>query len=97
MYLNAGGRRLARGVKEAGVHGHVAADPTIWGQKTQEISSLKKYSFQSDLIFRSRLVNMVVNRIMKKIIGLSNSLFGHEKYSTKDRNKSTIGFTSSNT
>ena len=40
---------------------------------------------------------MVVNRIMKdgkKIIGLSNSLFGHEKNSTKDRNKSTIDFTS---
>ena len=34
-YLNTGGRRLARGVKEAGVHGRVAADPTIWGQKAK--------------------------------------------------------------
>jgi len=43
---------------------------------------------------------MVVNRIMKdgkQIIGLSNSLFGREKKSTKDRNKYTIDFTSSNT
>jgi hypothetical protein len=29
----------------------------------------------------------------KKIIGLSNSLSSREKDSTKDRNKSTIGFT----
>ena len=34
------------------------------GPKSQ-IRSLKKYSFQSDLIFRNRLVNIVVNRIMK--------------------------------
>ena len=32
-YLTAGGRRLARGVEEAGVYGRVAADPTLWGQK----------------------------------------------------------------
>jgi len=41
----------------------------------------------------------VVNRIMKdekQIIGLSNSLFGRKKNSTKDRNKSTIDFMSSN-
>ena len=35
------------------------------GQKAQEISSLKKYPFQSDPIFRNRLVNMMVNRIIK--------------------------------
>ena len=50
---------------DAGVHGRVAVDPTIWGQKAKKISSLKKYSFQSDPIFRNRLVNMVVNRVMK--------------------------------
>ena len=32
-YLDTGGRRLTRGVEEAGVHDRVAADPTIWGQK----------------------------------------------------------------
>ncbi|GJN41110.1 hypothetical protein PR202_gn00908 [Eleusine coracana subsp. coracana] len=60
----------------------------------------EKRTAKSDPIFRNRLVNMVVNRIMKdgkKIIGLSNSLSSREKDSTKDRNKSTIGFTSSNT
>ncbi|KAK8949156.1 hypothetical protein KSP39_PZI006054 [Platanthera zijinensis] len=43
---------------------------------------------------------MLVNRILKhgeKIIGLSNYLSSREKDSTKDRSKSTIYFTSSNT
>jgi hypothetical protein len=43
---------------------------------------------------------MVVNHFMKdgkKIIGLSTFLSSREKNSTKDRNKLTIGFTSSNT
>ncbi|RYQ92313.1 hypothetical protein Ahy_B09g098515 isoform C [Arachis hypogaea] len=43
---------------------------------------------------------MLVNRILKhgkKIIGLSNYLSSYEKDSTKDRNKSTVCFTSSNT
>uniref|UniRef100_A0A453LIA7 Small ribosomal subunit protein uS7 domain-containing protein n=1 Tax=Aegilops tauschii subsp. strangulata TaxID=200361 RepID=A0A453LIA7_AEGTS len=60
----------------------------------------EKRTAKSDPIFRNRLVNTVVNCIMKdgkKIIGLSNSLSRREKDSTKDRNKSTIGFTSSNT
>ncbi|RZC65734.1 hypothetical protein C5167_009430 [Papaver somniferum] len=55
---------------------------------------------KSDPIYRNRLVNMLVNRILKhgkKIIGLSNYLSSPEKDSTKDRNKSTIRFTSSNT
>nr|VDD65988.1 unnamed protein product [Brassica oleracea] len=54
---------------------------------------------KSDPIYRNRLVNMLVNRILKhgKIIGLSNYLSSLEKDSTKDRNKSTICFTSSNT
>nr|BCN41384.1 ribosomal protein S7 [Stauntonia hexaphylla] len=56
---------------------------------------------KSDPIYRNRLVNMLVNRILKhgkkKIIGLSNYLSNLEKDSTKDRNKSTIYFTSSNT
>uniref|UniRef100_F6I3F7 Uncharacterized protein n=1 Tax=Vitis vinifera TaxID=29760 RepID=F6I3F7_VITVI len=49
--------------------------------------------------FRNRLVNMLVNRILKhkKIIGLSNYLLIREQDSTKDRNQSTIYFTSSNT
>ena len=53
------------GYLDARVHSRVATDPTIWGQKNK-FFPLKKYSFQSDPIFRSRLVNMVVNRIMKK-------------------------------
>ncbi|MBA0755560.1 hypothetical protein Gogos_021101 [Gossypium gossypioides] len=42
---------------------------------------------------------MLVNHILKykKIISLSNYLPSLEKDSTKDRNKSTICFTSSNT
>ncbi|KAK8957479.1 hypothetical protein KSP39_PZI000906 [Platanthera zijinensis] len=43
---------------------------------------------------------MFVNRILKhgkKIISLSNYLSSREKDSTKDRSKSTICFTSSNT
>ncbi|KAL7105970.1 hypothetical protein ACP275_07G081400 [Erythranthe tilingii] len=55
---------------------------------------------KSDPIYRNRLVKMLVNCIMKhgkKIIGLSNYLSSHENNSTKDRNKSTICFTSSNT
>ncbi|KAL5862363.1 hypothetical protein ACOSQ4_003659 [Xanthoceras sorbifolium] len=54
---------------------------------------------KSDPIYRNRLVNMLVNRILKhgkKIIGLSNYLSSLEKDSTKDRKKSTIRFTSSN-
>ena len=34
-YFDTGGRRLTRGVEEAGVHGRVAADPTIWDQKAK--------------------------------------------------------------
>ena len=53
-----------------------------------------------DPIYRNRLVNMLVNHILKhgkKIInGLSNYLSIGEKDSTKDRNKSTMCFTSSN-
>ena len=30
--------RAARGVEEVGVHGRIAADPTIWGQKAKKIS-----------------------------------------------------------
>jgi hypothetical protein len=59
----------------------------------------KKRTAKSDPIFRNRLVNMVVNCTMKdgkKIIDLSNSLSNYEQDSTKDRNKSSIGFTSSN-
>jgi len=54
---------------------------------------------KSDPIYRNRLVNMLVNRILKhgkKIIGLSNSLSSHENDSTKDINKFTICFTWSN-
>nr|YP_009561579.1 ribosomal protein S7 [Commiphora foliacea]QAT19667.1 ribosomal protein S7 [Commiphora foliacea] len=45
---------------------------------------------KSDPIYRNRLVNMLVNRILKhgkKIIGLSNYLSSLEKDSTKDRKK----------
>ncbi|TYJ23933.1 hypothetical protein E1A91_A08G226600v1 [Gossypium mustelinum] len=52
-----------------------------------------------DLIYRNQLVNMLVNRILKhgkETIGLSNYLSSLKKDSTKDRNKSTICFTSSN-
>ncbi|CAL5368741.1 unnamed protein product [Camellia sinensis] len=48
----------------------------------------KEKTAKSDPIYRNRLVNMLVNRILKhgkKIIGLSNYLSSHEKDSTKDR------------
>ncbi|CAA7391274.1 unnamed protein product [Spirodela intermedia] len=54
-----------------------------------------KKTAKSDPIYRNRLVNMLVNRILKhgkKIIGLSNYLSSREKDSTEDRNKSTIRF-----
>lgn len=56
----------------------------------------RKKIAKSDPIYRNRVVNMLVNRIMKhgkKIIGLSNYLLSYEKYSTKDKNKSIIHFT----
>ncbi|KAJ6880853.1 hypothetical protein NC652_034017 [Populus alba x Populus x berolinensis] len=62
--------------------------------------TVKEKTAKSNLIYRNRLVNMLVNHIMKhgkKIIGLSNSLLSHEKDSTKDKNKSIICFASSNT
>lgn len=50
-------------------------------------STAEKKTAKSDPIYHNRLVNMVVNRILKngkKIIGLSNSLSSHQKDSTKD-------------
>ena len=52
---------------------------------------------KSDPIYCNRLVNMLVNYILKhrkKIIGLSNYLLSYEKDSTKDTSKSTICFKS---
>jgi hypothetical protein len=53
---------------------------------------------KSDAIFHNRLVNMVVNRITKdeKNHWLIQFSMSYEKDSTKGKNKSTIGFTSSN-
>uniref|UniRef100_A0A1Y3BZ12 Putative ribosomal protein S7 domain protein n=1 Tax=Helianthus annuus TaxID=4232 RepID=A0A1Y3BZ12_HELAN len=55
---------------------------------------------KSDPIYRNRLVNMLVNRILKhgkKSLAYQNYLSTVKKIQQKDRNKSTICFTSSNT
>ncbi|GJN41303.1 hypothetical protein PR202_gn00657 [Eleusine coracana subsp. coracana] len=60
----------------------------------------EKRTAKSDPIFRNRLVNMVVNRIMKdgkKSLAYQILYRAVKKIQQKDRNKSTIGFTSSNT
>ncbi|KAJ7941386.1 30S ribosomal protein S7, chloroplastic [Quillaja saponaria] len=51
----------------------------------------RRKNCKSDPIYRNRLVNMLVNRILKhdgkKSLAYSNYLSSHEKDSTKDRNK----------
>ncbi|KAF1864759.1 hypothetical protein Lal_00039931 [Lupinus albus] len=62
--------------------------------------SAEEKTAKSDHIFCNRLVNILVNRILKhtkKITGLSNYLSSYEKDLAKDRNKSTICFTSRKT
>ncbi|KAJ8438599.1 hypothetical protein Cgig2_010383 [Carnegiea gigantea] len=62
--------------------------------------TIEKGTAKSDPIYRNRLVNMLVNRILKrekKIIGLSNYLSSPQNDLPKERNKSTTCFSSSNT